>query len=725
MSGPISDTEGKNMTASPVLERASALPPSASPAGSQGASRAFAAGGANAPGPLRSFARKVTIKQKLWALAVIAVLVFLMMTVIGMTRVNPLLEQNDSSATTTNAIAAMNSARNSWVHADEMTIAVLVGTRLDDTNPGFSQTLADGFETSYAASLKSLDTAIALVKDSNPPVAEAFTRLREQVADYHDAIQAKAIKQAMAGKLDAATQTTMIKAGDAYAEIDKGFSDLTKSADAATATNIQESTDSLTSLRTSLMIVALIGGILFIAISFAIIRSITQPLQKVVDSLLAIARGDRSVRVNHPNQDEIGSISVSVDQVIESLDAADEATAAAPAARAARLAAEQQAAIEKSELEARSAEEKAAAELERREREAQIEREQREADERQRDAERSREQAEAEAERERAAEIAIKAEDDARRVGLMLTYAQSLAAGDLAGRLDVDGEDSLGQVAEALRKLAASLRSSMSQIGQTSAGLSSASSLLAGMSGDMDRDSSQASDLAGNVSAAAEQVSANIATVATAAEEMTASIREIASNASDASTVAASAVRVADQVRTTVTSLDESSSEISQVIALITSIAQQTNLLALNATIEAARAGDLGKGFAVVANEVKELAAETAKATEEIGRRIEAIQGDTAEAVSAIGEVTSVIGQINDITGTIAAAVEEQTATTNEIARSVTEAATGATGIAEDITKVARAAAATQQGAQGTSTSASELAEMAGSLDRLVGGFRY
>ena len=141
------------------------------------------------------------------------------------------------------------------------------------------------------------------------------------------------------------------------------------------------------------------------------------------------------------------------------------------------------------------------------------------------------------------------------------------------------------------------------------------------------------------------------------------------------------------------------------------------------ATIEAARAGEAGKGFAVVANEVKELAQETAKATEDIARRVQAIQGDTTAAVAAIGEISSIVAQISDRQTTIASAVEEQTATTNEIARSVTEAAAGANGIAEDVTQVATAAAETRSGAEDTLKSATELTGMAGELKDLVSRF--
>jgi methyl-accepting chemotaxis protein len=226
------------------------------------------------------------------------------------------------------------------------------------------------------------------------------------------------------------------------------------------------------------------------------------------------------------------------------------------------------------------------------------------------------------------------------------------------------------------------------------------------------------------VSAASEEVSSNLTVVASSAEEMLASIREIAGSSNEAARVAKSAVVAADSTNVTVAKLGESSQEIGNVIKVITSIAQQTNLLALNATIEAARAGEAGKGFAVVANEVKELAKQTAKATEDISRRIEAIQHDSTGSVKAIGDISEIITQINDISNTIASAVEEQTATTNEIGRNVTEAAKGANDIAQNISGVASGAQSTSEGAGDTQSSAQELSGLASQLQQLVDRFQ-
>lgn len=250
--------------------------------------------------------------------------------------------------------------------------------------------------------------------------------------------------------------------------------------------------------------------------------------------------------------------------------------------------------------------------------------------------------------------------------------------------------------------------------------LTSSSDELAAVSQQLGANAEETSAQAEVVSTASTDVSRNVQAVAAATEEMSSSIREISRNAAEAARIAKGAVSIASSTNSTVSQLGVSSAEIGKIVKVITSIAQQTNLLALNATIEAARAGEAGKGFAVVANEVKELAKETAKATEDISQKIEAIQQDTKNAVGAIAEISGVIDQINDISNAIAGAVEEQSATTSEIGRSVGEAAKGTTDIAGNIQSVATAARDTTVGAGNTQRTASDLGQLANQLKRVA-----
>jgi methyl-accepting chemotaxis protein len=317
------------------------------------------------------------------------------------------------------------------------------------------------------------------------------------------------------------------------------------------------------------------------------------------------------------------------------------------------------------------------------------------------------------------------AEDLRVKVDSILDVVNAASRGDLTREMTVKGADSVGQMAEGLTRFFTNLRQNITKIAETAQALAAASQELTAVSQQMATNAEETATQANVASAAAEQVSTNVTTVSTATEEMGASIKEIAKSANEAARVATSAVKVADNTNTTVAKLGESSAEIGNVIKVITSIAQQTNLLALNATIEAARAGEAGKGFAVVANEVKELAKQTARATEDISRKIEAIQGDTRGAVEAIAQIGNIINQINDIQNTIASAVEEQTATTGEIGRNVAEAAKGSTEIAQNITGVAQAARSTTEGASNTKNSADELSRMALDLQKLVAQFKY
>jgi methyl-accepting chemotaxis protein len=269
-----------------------------------------------------------------------------------------------------------------------------------------------------------------------------------------------------------------------------------------------------------------------------------------------------------------------------------------------------------------------------------------------------------------------------------------------------------------MQHLVAAVAVAARQVSDAAGELSTVSTQLAG-------GAEETSTQATVVGASAEEVSAIVATLATSAEEMNASIAEISRSASRASDIARGGVDAAGEANETVIRLGAASTEIQTVVKLITGIAAQTNLLALNATIEAARAGELGKGFAVVAGEVKDLAQQTATATEEIARKVEAIQQGSSAAAAAITRVAGVVTEINDTQLTISSAIEEQTATTHEMARNVGETAVGAGEIASNIAGVAQAAEQASAGAQTTQTTARDLVGSARTLNDLVSTFRY
>jgi methyl-accepting chemotaxis protein len=318
----------------------------------------------------------------------------------------------------------------------------------------------------------------------------------------------------------------------------------------------------------------------------------------------------------------------------------------------------------------------------------------------------------------------VQADELKANVDIMLGVVSAASNGDLTKEVTVSGEGAIKEMGDGLGKLIQDLRGSISDINRNSQELAGASQQLTATSQQMANNAEETSAQANSVSAASEQVSQNVDTVATGTEEMNSSIKEIARNATEAATVVSEAVKITKTTNEMIKDLGDSSNEIGDVIKVITSIAEQTNLLALNATIEAARAGEAGKGFAVVANEVKELANQTAEATENISKKIQDIQTKTGFSVDAIGEISKIIHQIDDISNTIASSVEEQTATTAEIGHNVTQAAKGSGDIASNISGVAQAAQSTAEGATETQKASGELSRMALEMEAIVSRFK-
>ncbi len=332
-----------------------------------------------------------------------------------------------------------------------------------------------------------------------------------------------------------------------------------------------------------------------------------------------------------------------------------------------------------------------------------------------------------------------------------VAFAETVAGGDLTHQVDINQNDEIGVLARALNGMADSLRKTMQNLASNAETLGGSSSELTATATQLASGAEATTEQSASVAAAAEEMSANmgsmansteamssnVKTVAAAVEEMTATVGEIAKSAEQAAGVAEQASGLARTSNENIGQLGSAADEIGKVIETIQDIAEQTNLLALNATIEAARAGDAGKGFAVVATEVKELAKQTAEATEDIRQRIEGIQNSTGIAVSSIGQISDVIDKVNEVSRTIAAAVEEQSITTREIAQNIARTATAAETVSSGVGQSADAAkeitnniTSVDQGARQASKDAAqtqeagvELSRLSNDLKSLVGKF--
>jgi methyl-accepting chemotaxis protein len=331
-------------------------------------------------------------------------------------------------------------------------------------------------------------------------------------------------------------------------------------------------------------------------------------------------------------------------------------------------------------------------------------------------------------------------------------YLERLADGDMTGELAVSRKDELGDMQGHLNHMATNLRvivrditerarvllGSSAELETMSDGLLKSAEELSAKSGTVATASEEMNANMNSVAAAMEQASTNVGTVATAAEEMSSTIQEIAGNTDKTREVTRRAVEKANSASQRVDQLGVAAREIGKVTETITAISSQTNLLALNATIEAARAGEAGRGFAVVANEIKELANQTAAATEEIRERIADIQGSTSATIEEIGQVMVVIEEVSTFVSTIAAAVEQQSAATREIAENVGQASLGiqevnenvsqssmVTGeIAKDIVQVSDASGRISVNSTDLKRSSENLSQLAAALEQLVMKFK-
>jgi methyl-accepting chemotaxis protein len=299
-----------------------------------------------------------------------------------------------------------------------------------------------------------------------------------------------------------------------------------------------------------------------------------------------------------------------------------------------------------------------------------------------------------------------------------------VAGGDFTGRVVVRSEDEVGEMAAALNTTVERIGESLRAMGQEANALQQASLNLDEVSRTLSAGAQSTGEAATAAVHSAAEVNDNVQAAAAGTGQVSSSILHAAQDANEVVVVVNEAVAFAEQANQTISKLGESSIKIGEVAKLITTIAEQTNLLALNATIEAARAGEMGKGFAVVAGEVKDLAKDTARATEDIDARIGAIQADSVSAAQALQQISATITRVSDVQHRIAAAMEQQTGATADMQASMARAAAGTETITTRIASVEQSSQSARHTAEETQNAAQQLAGSAASLRRIVDGFQ-